>query len=110
MGAIVNAFISVFVLWVFFLAVMQLRTARDAGKLRGPVKPFAYAVLYIGWTLDAFVNIFVMTFVFFEIPGEFTVTARVKRHKRSVGNRGKIASWLCDNFLDPFDPSGSHCE
>jgi len=65
-------------------------------------------VFIFGYLLDILVNVFVMTFVMFELPKEFTVTARLKRHKnQSTGWRLSVAKWF-EPLLDPFDPSGDH--
>ena len=95
-------------LWVFYLAVMHLREARDAGR----IPRFAYlpgmVALFAGYALDFFVNVVVITVVMLEVPRETTVTARLKRHRDDSGWRGAIARWLAAQLLDPFDPSGRH--
>lgn len=97
-----------YVLWVFFLAVMGLKRARDAGLLHSTARTLGMPVLVIGYVLDALVNIFVLTVVLCELPQELTVTARLKRHVRtSQGWRLGVARWFIP-LLDPFDPSGKH--
>jgi len=61
----------------------------------------------IGYILDIAVNWFVMSVMLLELPKEFTVTKRLKRHKQKGGWRGKVAEWF-EPLLDPFDPSGNH--
>lgn len=97
-------------LWLLFLAVMALKTARDNGKLPKVVLPFAYIILYVGLLVDFAVNITVATVLFLELPKEGTVTSRVSRHlKESSGWRQKLAKFICGNFLDPFE-IGGHCK
>ena len=99
---------ATYALWIFYLAVMGLKRARNAGLLNKTAVVLGYPVLIVGYVLDALSNIFVMTFVFFEIPQEMTVTARLKRHiKTSQGWRLRAARWFVP-LLDPFDPSGRH--
>lgn len=99
---------STYALWVFFLAVMSLARAKDAGKLTTTAKCLGYPVLIVGYVLDCFVNTTVMTVLFLEIPQETTVTARLSRHnKESTGWRKAIATWA-EPLLDPYDPSGDH--
>lgn len=95
-------------LWVFFLAVMSLQRARDAGLLTPFAKVLGYPVLFAGLALDAIVNTVVMTILFLELPREWTVTSRLKRHNREGrGTRQKLAQWF-EPLLDPYDPNGDH--
>lgn len=93
--------------WVFFLAVMMLRHARDAGRMPKPTVPFAYFVLAIGYALDVMLNL-ASSILFIELPREILFTARISRHIREgKGWRKKLATWFCDGFLNPFD--AGHC-
>lgn len=97
-----------FALWILYLAVMNLKGARDAGKL-GPVAyRLAVPVLVLGYVLDFAVNFFVASVVLFEPPREMTVTARCKRHAPKDTWRGAVCRWVAAHLLDPFDPSGRH--
>lgn len=99
---------SFYALWIFYLAVMSLARAKQAGQLRKTATVLGYPVLIVGYLLDAFVNIFVLTFFLLEMPEELTVTERLKRHMRqSKGWRLSVARWFIP-LLDPFDPSGKH--
>lgn len=103
-----TAFGSFYALWVFYICVMGLKRARDAGLLHPTARFFGLPVLVVGYLLDAFVNIFVMTALLLELPQELTVTARLKRHiKTSQGWRLSVAKWFIP-LLDPFDVSGKH--
>lgn len=106
-----------FLLWVYFLAVMKLRDIRDAGKLVGPTKYPALAVLGVGYALDAIVNTVPMTLLFWELPQwqrgangkrEWTVSDRTKRLKLAGGWRGRLSAWLRTHFLAKADTSGGH--
>ncbi len=97
-----------YALWLFFLAVMNLKGARDAGTL-GPVAyRLGVPVLIVGYALDFAVNVVVMSVVLLEPPRETTVTARLKRHASRDTWRGDIARWMAAHLLDAFDPSGRH--
>ena len=99
---------STYALWVFFLAVMSLKRAKDAGLLSTTAKVLGYPVLIVGYVLDCFVNFIAMTVLLMEIPQETTVTARLKRHNReSTGWRKSVALWA-EPLLDPYDPSYDH--
>lgn len=97
-----------YALWIFFLAVMNLKGARDAGLL-GPVAyRLGVPILVAGYLLDFIVNVGPCTLLFLEPPRETTVTARLKRHAPKDTWRGDIARWMAAHLLDAFDPSGRH--
>ena len=99
---------STYALWIFYLAVMSLKRAKDSNLLTTTTKVVGYPVLFVGYLLDFFVNFTVMTVVLGELPKELTVTARLKRHnEESNGWRKAVAAWA-EPLLDPFDPSGDH--
>jgi hypothetical protein len=92
-----------YALWLFFLAVMNLKQARDEGLLNKTALTLGYPILVIGYLLDALVNVSVMTLLFLEIPQELTVTSRLKRHiNTGSGWRLNLASWF-KPLLNPFD-------
>lgn len=103
-----TALVITYALWVFYLAVMNLKRVKDAGQLHRAALVLGTPVLIVGYALDAMVNVFVMTVLLVELPREVTVTARLKRHNRtSTGWRKAVAAWF-EPLLDPFDPSGNH--
>lgn len=98
-----------YALWVFYLAVMNLKRVKDAGKLGKAALALGTPVLLVGFVLDLLVNVLVFTVILLEIPQETTVTARLKRHKlESTGWRLKVTNWFASELLDHFDPSGTH--
>lgn len=105
--AVLIALGSTYALWVFFLAVMGLKRAKQAGLLSPTAMALGYPVLIVGYVLDCFVNFTVMTVLLLEIPQETTVTARLSRHNKGTGWRKAIAAWA-EPLLDPYDPSGDH--
>lgn len=95
-------------LYVFYCAVMNIKRVRDMGKLTKLGMVFGYPTLFIGLFLDFLCNTFVMTLLFLELPQEWTVTSRLKRHNNSNdGWRTSIAKFF-EPLLDPLDPSGDH--
>lgn len=107
---ILSYFTHIYLLWIFYLAVMSLSRAKQMGTLSRPALILGYPILAIGYFLDAMVNWFVLTLVLGEFPREVTVTARLKRLVKGEGYQQKVAYWICHNLLDAFDPSGSHCK
>jgi cyanate permease len=99
---------STYLLWIFYLAVMNLARAKDAGLLSATAKVLGYPVLIVGYLLDCFVNFTVMTILFLELPKETTVTSRLKRHNKAAGGwRKAVALWAAP-LLNPYDPRGNH--
>lgn len=105
---------SLWLLWIFFLACMNLKRAKDAGQLSRTALVFGTPVLWVGYTLDAFVNTTLMTIVLLEwpqwrlSPPELLVTDRLKRHHQtSTGWRLAVVLWF-EPLLDPYDPGGDH--
>ena len=102
------SFLLTYALWLFYIAVMNLKRVRDEGKLSRFAAILGYPVLFIGLLLDLIVNVVVMTPLLLEMPQEMTVTARLKRHlKESTGWQLAVVHFL-KPILDPFDPSGTH--
>ena len=100
--------LAIGLLWVFYLAVMNLKRAKDAGQLSKTALVLGAPVLWIGYLLDAFVNITLMTIVLLEFPKEILVTDRLIRHSKATsGWRLKVVYWF-QPLLDLFDPSGRH--
>ena len=97
-----------YLLWILFLAVMNLSRAKKAGQLSKTALILGTPVLIGGYIVDAIVNIFVMSIVLLELPQELTVSARLKRHhKESTNWRLAVILWF-EPLLDPYDPSGDH--
>ena len=107
---ILYTFLLMNLCWIYFLAIMHLREARDAGRLTGFAKALGYFNLFIGLLLDTLVNFFVMTLLFLEFPKEFLTTARLCRwyETEPTSWRGRLATWFGVILLNPFDPSGKH--
>lgn len=103
--------ISIYVLWLFYLAVMALYSAKEKGALTKPALVLGYPILIIGALLDVAVNVTVLSVLMLEAPREWLVTKRLARHiKQGQGWRKSIAQWVCQNLLDTFDPDHrGHC-
>lgn len=103
--------LSLYPLWICYLAVMGLQRARDAGTLTRDARILGTPMLYIGLLIDFLYNVVICTVLFLELPRELLVTSRVSRHKlHGQGFRKELATWICVNMLDPYDPDGCHCK
>ena len=102
--------LSVYALWIFYVAVMHLKRARDNGTLSRAALYLGYPVLLTGYVLDVFVQVVVASVVFLDPPRDWTLTGRLKRYIAGPeGWRERVAVWMCANLLNTFDPDGRHC-
>lgn len=95
------------VLWLLFLAIMNLKRAKEAGTLSKTAMVFGYPWVWIGYLVDAYCNALLFTLILLELPrwkdGEILVTDRLKRiRKTGVGWRLAVADWFVP-LLNPFD-------
>lgn len=104
-----------FLVFGLFLAVMQLRAVRDAGRL-GQFNYLSrvYADLYLlfGIIGDFLLNC-VASFFFMELPQwqdkEWLLSPRVSRlSKTGTPRRKRLAQWVCHGSLQPIDVT--HCQ
>lgn len=95
--------------WVLYLAVMALYRAKREGTLTRWTLALGYPILGVGLALDAFLNATLLSIIFLEPPREWTMTARLKRHARHDDRKWciQVVQWF-RQFVDPFDPSGTH--
>jgi len=109
LGGSLGAFLFIAYTWVFYLAVMNLK--RNKEHLTPIAKLFAYPMLSVGLVADVLFNFIFGTILFLEPPKELLMTTRLKRHLKDHKKdwRDRNANWFCNNFLNPFDPSGNHC-
>lgn len=111
MDKLIYSFLLLYLLWLFYLAVMNLYRAKKAQQISKVALWLGYPILILGALLDVLVNFIVMSLLFLETPRELLVTSRLARHvKANKGWRSKVAYWICHNFLNAFDPSGDHCD
>jgi hypothetical protein len=105
---VVVGLVSVYALYVYYCAIMNILRVYRQGKLTVLGRVFGIPTLVVGLAIDVFVNIFVATVVFLDPPREWTLSQRLSRYLRtSSGYRHAIARWI-EPVLDPLDPSGDH--
>lgn len=95
-----------FITWIAYLATMSLVRAKDA--LMPSIFRLGMGVFYVSLVLSTTLNWLVFTFLLLELPREFTLSARLSRHLKAGGWRGRQAGLIGARWLDPFDPSGKH--
>lgn len=100
---------AVYLLWGFFLAVMNLKQASDAGTLPRAALVAGTPYIITGYLLDMALNATLASILFLEPPKEKTLSERFKRWAASRASiRQKIAYYALLIFLHPFDRSGGH--
>lgn len=104
-------FIGYFYLFfALYILVMGIYRAHLAGRLTGILLALCLPWVGIGFIVDVFANVFLATLLFLEFPKEWLFTTRLTRYHKYVGGyKYDAANFICQNLLDPFDPSGDHC-
>jgi hypothetical protein len=116
---------SLYVAQTYYLAIMSLARAKAVGQIvPGTWQSIWFALWLVpGVIIDWFLNMTLFSIFFLELPktekrsnGTIRwkwyaelITGRLIRHCGKPTWRGKLASWICHNFLDKFDPRGKHC-
>lgn len=107
---LINLYLSILGFYTLYLAIMALYRGHLANTLSMAAKVLGYPILAIGLLVDVVMNITLFSVLFADIPREWLVTTRLKRHINKSGYRGFLASFICHNLLSPFDPTGDHCD
>lgn len=108
--AVVGVALWVWGFWALYVLVMGLYRAKLDGRLTGVALWLGWPWYAFGWAVDLLSNIFLATVLFVDPPRELMVTIRFQRYMRGPdGWRKVVASWVCTNLLDYFDPTGKHC-
>ncbi len=103
--------ISVYSMWVLYLAIMNLKRAKDAGTISNAALFLGYPLLAIGLFLDFIGNITIFSLLTLSLPKELLMTGHMDRLiAEDNGWRKVVSLWICHNLLDEFDPSGCHCK
>lgn len=111
MSTVLCVLAAIWLLWVFYVAVMHLKHMRDDGHLTNVQKAFGYPTLIVGLVLDLVVHFVVGTVLFLELPAkkEWTLSARLWRLSNGdPGWRQRLALAIRTQLLDSADPAGVH--
>lgn len=97
------------VLWLFYLAVMNLSGVKKSGGLNSPAKAIGYLIFVIGYLLDVIINVATVSFIFLDPPRQWTVSQRLQQYVDGrPGWRRNLALWFANNLMNPFSPGGPH--
>jgi hypothetical protein len=97
--------------WGMFVLVMGIYRAHLAGRLTKLTTVLGLPFVIVGYAVDIFANLVIAPVLFLDLPREFMVTSRFVRYNAEPGHnwRKDIATYVCENMLDVFDPTGNHC-
>ena len=73
----------------------------------------AAPVVVVAFVVDLLMQMTVFTLVFLDLPSHWLVTHRLRyymQHLPPYHWRRRWADRLCHHLLDPYDPTGSHCD
>lgn len=103
--------LAMWAFWALYIFTMGLYRAKLSHRLKGLSLVLAAPFVAVAFTLDFLAQMTVFTLVFRELPQELLVTGRLRRYMRGPDTwRRRWADYLCHHLLDPFDPTGGHCD
>ena len=107
--------ITVLLFGWFIVAMWFLRRMHPIREHGVIVFRFVELLVLIGAATDVLYNLTIGTLLFMELPrvwkGEWTLSQRMKRIRREGkgGYRLRIADFVCERLLNPYDPDKHHC-
>lgn len=103
--------VGLWVFWCGYVFTMGLYRAKLSGRLKGLSLAMASPFVAVAFVLDFIAQMTVFSVAFAELPRELLVTGRMRRLMAGPdGWRRRLADYLCKHLLDPFDPTGAHCD
>lgn len=99
--------------WLLYVFTMGLYRAFLLRRLRGLSLVLCAPVVAVAALVDLVMQLTVFTVVFADLPRDWLVTHRLRRYMRELPAhhwRRRWADHLCHHLLDPFDPTGAHCD
>lgn len=101
---------DLYLFFIMYVASMGMIRAHAEKKLNPVLWALCLPFVAVSIVLDFINNILVFTLLFAELPCEWLVTERLKRHAKQQTVRGKLARYIGNVILDPFDHTGSHLD
>src|SRR5579872_1506832 len=100
---------GIYTLWFFYVAVMDMRSARDAGTLTLAAKIMGYPIMFAGLAVDFIVNLTIAPVIFLDWPRELTVSGHIQRLVDGpAGWRKSLATWFAINLLNSMSIGSPH--
>ena len=112
---LVKWFICTALLFCWYLVAMWMQKRMHPIREEGVIIFGTLRLLVaIGALTDVLYNLTFGTIIFLELPrlkqDEWTLSRRLARIRdQGRGWRLKTADFICERFLNPYDPDGHHC-
>lgn len=107
----VSIWTSMTVFYTLYIAAINL--FRDWGSMPLWIRVASAPILIVMVLTDFLAQITLFTLFFFDLPKEFMVTQRLERYRLDSEYKGtwreRIATVICTQALNPFDPTRHHC-
>ena len=103
--------LGLWVFWSLYVYMMGVYRAFLQRRLKGLSLLMAAPVLAVAFVLDFLAQVTVFSVLFGDPPRHWLVTDRLRAYMAGPdGWRKRLADYLCHHLLDPFDPTGAHCD
>lgn len=117
--------VTLWAFWCLYVFGMGIYRAWLMHRLKGMSAIMAAPIIAVALVVDAAAQFTLFALAFLEIPPmrrymigrlsiklpELLVTHRLRRYSRGgMGWRTHLAHKICQHLLDPFDPTGAHCD
>jgi hypothetical protein len=103
--------LALWVFWCLYIFMMGIYRAFLQRRLKGLSLVMSSPVLAVAFVLDFLAQMTVFSVLFLDHPRDWLVTNRLRRYMAGPdGWRKRLADYLCHHLLDPFDPTGGHCD
>lgn len=101
---------DLYLFFIMYVASMGMIRAHAEKKLNGVLWVLCLPFVAISIVLDFINNMTVFSLLYWEVPREWLVTDRLKRHAKEQTFRGKLSRWIAETVLNPFDHTGNHID
>lgn len=102
----IGAYFFTLFCWVLYVAAMHF--AKVKHKLGAFAKINGYIIWVLAQPIDAALNLLWSVFLL-DFPRELILSPKLKRLRAAGGWRARVAAFVCEQLLNPFDPDGKHC-
>lgn len=101
---------DLYLFFIMYVASMGMIRAHSEKKLNGVLWVLCLPFVAVSIVLDFINNMTVFSLIYFELPREWVVTDRLKRHAKGTGWRKSLSYWFGNTILNAFDHTGSHID
>ena len=106
----VQVWACLIVFYTLYIAAINIYS--DWKVLKLWVKLFSLPIVVVMVLFDVIMQITLFSLLFFDRPRDFMVTQRLARYRSDEwpqGPRKAVATLICTQALNPFDPTQKHC-